>query len=136
MAEFAGVRIRSRPVNQGDEFAGIRLRPRQEMAQSNAELVGKSLASGVISNADIPQTIAEASLNPEYSAFGQARKLYHHFTRQPHQEFSGPDYISSLPSASSKIKGALKEYGGMDVEPRLPEENSVYYHMQLNLLVP
>lgn len=102
-----------------NKYAKYKIMPKEE-GDSWPALIGKSALKGAMSLADLPQTIgsiAEQSLNPEYSALGQARKLYNNFTNKPHEEFRGPNYISSLPSATSKIKGAVKDYTGVDLEP-------------------
>jgi hypothetical protein len=119
--DFAGVRIKPQHSHDIDDFAGVRLRPASIEEDSWAPLIGKSALKGITSIADIPQvigSIAEQSLNPEYSLPGQVRKIYHQATGKPHEELNGPsNYISSLPLASQKIKEGLEYYTGTDLEP-------------------
>jgi hypothetical protein len=114
--EFAGFRIK--PKNE-DEFLGLRIKPKT--GDSNAKLIGKSIASGLLSNLDLPQNIGsfiEESANPEHGLIGQLRKGYNLFTGKSHEPWKAPtNFFSSLPSASGKVKKTLKEYGGIDLEP-------------------
>lgn len=112
-------RVQHTQNSSGKSYDKYRMMPKEE-GDSWPALIGKSALKGITSIADLPQTIgsiAEQSLNPEYSALGQARKLYNNFTNKPHEELNGPNYISSLPLATSKIKGAVKDYTGVDLEP-------------------
>ena len=67
--------------------------------QSNTEVARKALASGVISLVDLPQNMLSFFQDEEDIARGE------------------PD-ISSFTPLSSRIKGGLKEYGGIDLEPK------------------
>ena len=90
---------------------------------TNLEIAGKGVASGALSLLDIPQALAavgDASMNPEYSPYGQARKFYRQWKGEPENPLTGPleqmGSISSLPWASEKIKETIKEYGDVDLD--------------------
>jgi len=79
-------------------------------AQSNLELLAKSAANGVVSLADLPQT----ALSVVEWLQNNAQRVKSP-TGEPIQE---SNFFSELPLASSKIKGALKDYAGLDIEPK------------------
>jgi hypothetical protein len=99
-----------------------------EAPQSNAEVIGKSAASGFLGNLDIPQTLLTLAekygMNPEYGLYGQGRKLFNYFKGKPHEPLTGPNYIQSLPEniASGAAKNALKKYADVDLTPKPTNE--------------
>ena len=113
----------SSPENRWDKY---RVQKPQEALQtpsvtpqqSNLEIGAKSVASGLLSNFDIPQTVATFALNPEYGLYGQGRKFFNYFKGKPHTPLSGP--LQSLPEnmASNKVKGAIKQYSDVDLTPK------------------
>lgn len=91
---------------------------------STLALMGKSFGSGVLSNLDIPQTVAtfveKYGLNPEYGLYGQGRKAVNYLRGKPHVPLNGPTLVQSLPEniASGNIKAGLKEGLGLDLTPK------------------
>jgi hypothetical protein len=79
-------------------------------AQSNLELFAKSAANGVVSLADLPQTALSAVEWLQNNAQRVKSPI-----GEPVEE---SNFFSELPLASSKIKGALKDYAGLDIEPK------------------
>lgn len=79
-------------------------------AQSNLELLAKAAANGVVSLADLPQTAL--------SAVEWLKNNVQRIKARPGEEVEETNFFSELPLASSKIKGALKDYAGVDIEPR------------------
>lgn len=119
MSKFQG--LRTRPIENVSKFQGLRTRPIQSEKQSDLELIGKSLASGALSIADLPQNLAslvEAAANPNYGLFGIGRKAINDLRGKPTKDLPSSDYISSIPSVSGKIKEGLKNYAGIDLTPR------------------
>ncbi len=84
---------------------------------TNLEVGSKAVASGLLSNLDIPQTIGSIALNPEYAPYGQARKLYNYLKGDTHQPLNGP--LDAMPTnfASNTVKSGLKNYANIDLEP-------------------
>lgn len=78
--------------------------------QSNTELLFKSAANGVLSLADLPQTA--------FAATEWLKNKVQKAKAMPGEEIEETNFFSELPLASSKIKGALKDYTGLDIEPR------------------
>ena len=78
--------------------------------QSNTELLLKAAANGVVSLADLPQTAL--------SAVEWLKNNVQRVKAQAGENVEETDFFSELPLASSKIKGALKDYAGLDIEPR------------------
>lgn len=79
--------------------------------QSDLELIAKSAASGLLGAADLPQTVLSGAewlgnkigAGLEKAGIGKAKE---------------GNFYSSLPLASSKIKEAIKNYTGVDLQPR------------------
>ncbi len=79
--------------------------------QSDLELLAKSAASGLLGTADLPQTVLTGAewlgnkigAGLEKAGIGKARES---------------NFFSSLPLASSKIKENIKNYTGVDLQPR------------------
>lgn len=95
-----------------------------EPEQSTPEVVGKSLASGVVGLVDIPQNVGflleKYGFGPEYGVYGQARKLYDWYKDKKHVPLRGPEYIQKLPPniASSYLKEGIKDVTGIDITPK------------------
>lgn len=126
-------RVVNAPDNRNDTSSSrlydkYRLAKRNQIIEelpSNSEVVAKSLASGVLSNLDIPQTVGSIALNPEYGLFGMGRKLYHQLTNQPHTKLPGADYIEAFPSniVSNSIKSGIRNVTGVGLNPQ-PANNT------------
>lgn len=106
--------------------AGYSVAPDQQLMppQSNSEVVGKSVASGLLGNLDIPQTLLKFGTNPEYGFYGIGRKLFNKFRGAPHEPLTSTNYITnkiqSLPEniASNTVKSGLKNYANVDLTPK------------------
>lgn len=90
---------------------------------SNTEIGTKAIASGLLSNLDIPQSLGtlveEYGLNPEYGPYGQGRKLYNYLKGDKHEPLKGPQYLQKLTPnlASNTVKSGLKNYTNINLEP-------------------
>ncbi len=79
-------------------------------AQSNLGLLAKSAANGIVSLADLPQTA--------FAATEWLKNKVQKAKARPGENVEETNFFSELPLASSKIKSALKDYAGLDIEPR------------------
>jgi hypothetical protein len=88
--------------------------------QSNKELIAKSVASGVLSNLDLPQALTTLAIDPDYGLYGLGGKAYNWARGRPQSKLPGADYINAIPPniVSNAVKSGIKKVTGVDLTPK------------------